>query len=875
MLLEEERTGEVQAREALFLTFNVDLAFFETRVLGTCLAAGARVSVIADGNVWNPDVRAVRHAGRSYNVGLVASSAAFHPKVVILAGTKRVQIAIGSGNLTLGGWQYNDEVWLRFNADGVSHPAVLHEICNWLRDLSVSTWLDEESCKASARTWRLIQRLMEQGYPIDTGHKFVTSAHSSIIDELPTEHTSELRLHAPFLDGEMAAVSALHERFSPTSSTLLLQPGLTILNPSTLEGFAKSSGMSVEAQLPQERSRYRHGKVIWWDGNAEPRCLMGSPNLSSAALLRTWRKGGNYETAVIGPAGDLTVPAGTSIDAESFIPGVTSSAKSELSVGTMITSARIVEGDLVVSFSHIVPEGVDLEISHFSHELDHWEYQESVPAGEREFRVSLTVAAVSRVRIRQSIDGGIFFGPCVFVMNPSQIEAAPKRAASPVKSYSSPTSKDIWQEGDRALEHLSKDFDQLKEVLKSSSKSSASAGLQVASTKAIENVVGEFGRESPWLWDLEAATRVHGPSMTAFILGLPEGPRTTASVVEPVWADVLVDDNEAALDEDSDDQIEEVTSRDDLTRLDTLDHRGSAEAVKRRRQRRCAEWVENIWDQPPFVQLAVLRIVTCLFSAGNWKNSDPVPLRLIAAIIDQLAKSKIPEEIYAPAASMVLVSCAVLREAADLQTTSESTLIYREAIKDAAGFVGGVDLELVAEYCKYLIGRDRNTLRADHITDLIENDLSDNPLKDVQAAVDRAGWDLTNQGLDRILVSGSFSNPELAAIQVTGWLGSDDCPPIWAVNSHGKWSLCIWRRPNLIVVDCRGTKPIWKHFLLSSHMSPAAFAQQRRMDDSYSAGKQRISRPLAPFPEALEALNHWHMAAPHPPRELMPKKFLP
>ena len=118
-------------------------------------------------------------------MGLVVSSTIFHPKVVVLAGTKRVQIAVGSGNLTLGGWQYNDEVWLRFNANADSHPTVLLEISHWLRELSDSTWLDAESRMAAARSYRLIQRLIDQGQSIDTGHRFVTSAHSSIIEELP------------------------------------------------------------------------------------------------------------------------------------------------------------------------------------------------------------------------------------------------------------------------------------------------------------------------------------------------------------------------------------------------------------------------------------------------------------------------------------------------------------------------------------------------------------------------------------------------------------------------------------------------------------------------------------------------------------------
>lgn len=48
-----------QATDALFLTFNADLAFLESRLLDLCRQAGARVTVVADADVWAPDMRAI------------------------------------------------------------------------------------------------------------------------------------------------------------------------------------------------------------------------------------------------------------------------------------------------------------------------------------------------------------------------------------------------------------------------------------------------------------------------------------------------------------------------------------------------------------------------------------------------------------------------------------------------------------------------------------------------------------------------------------------------------------------------------------------------------------------------------------------------
>ena len=85
-LVAEEQHNDHQAEEALFLTFNVDLGYFEARLLGLLRATGARVTVIADASMWSPDTRAVKHAGRIYQLGLVDQPTAFHPKLMVVVG---------------------------------------------------------------------------------------------------------------------------------------------------------------------------------------------------------------------------------------------------------------------------------------------------------------------------------------------------------------------------------------------------------------------------------------------------------------------------------------------------------------------------------------------------------------------------------------------------------------------------------------------------------------------------------------------------------------------------------------------------------------------------------------------------------------------
>ena len=69
----EDKHGDRQAREALFCTFNADLGYFERTVLGVTQSTGARVTVVGDGRISDPDPRAARNAGTRYVHGLAVT----------------------------------------------------------------------------------------------------------------------------------------------------------------------------------------------------------------------------------------------------------------------------------------------------------------------------------------------------------------------------------------------------------------------------------------------------------------------------------------------------------------------------------------------------------------------------------------------------------------------------------------------------------------------------------------------------------------------------------------------------------------------------------------------------------------------------------
>src|SRR5207244_1574810 len=94
--------------------------------------------VIGDARMSLPDPRAARNAGTRYVHGLAAlpSGRAFHPKLTAIVGTQRATVAIGSGNLSTGGWNLNAETWTVATAHMDRCPILITQVADWLVTLS-------------------------------------------------------------------------------------------------------------------------------------------------------------------------------------------------------------------------------------------------------------------------------------------------------------------------------------------------------------------------------------------------------------------------------------------------------------------------------------------------------------------------------------------------------------------------------------------------------------------------------------------------------------------------------------------------------------------------------------------------------------------
>lgn len=282
-------------RDALILTFNANLGFFERAALTRLRARGARVTLVSDADVVHADPDAVRFAGRSYLDGrsVCRSGGAFHPKLIITVSADQAAVLVGSGNASPGGWMTNAEIWtlLRATAEEGA-PAALARIADFLDGLPAAVRFTpgvEEVLVDVAAALRVFRGT-------DAGPLTVSSLWGPIIDQIPAQPATEhLLIAAPFHDRDAAATRALFDRLNPAAVEVLVQPE-TIFDGARMAGTLEALGGTVATIADQ---RYHHGKLIEWRTAQGAVSLTGSPNCSRSALLWGMSSGGNCELGLL------------------------------------------------------------------------------------------------------------------------------------------------------------------------------------------------------------------------------------------------------------------------------------------------------------------------------------------------------------------------------------------------------------------------------------------------------------------------------------------------------------------------------------------------------------------------------------------------
>ena len=285
--------GEVTG--AILTTFTLELPFIDHWLHPLLSQAGVRnVVILADESIVAEQAALGEsaRAGQTYHVGAIKGRGIFHPKVIYLAGPDHQRACISSANLTSAGQLRNLETAAAIASDELDHLAALQQVRGFLRRL-----VDDQP----AHIHEAVLQILEHGTEPPNGSagslRFVHNLDQPIVDQLPVDVTDAT---APFVS--TALLERLHSANDPVVS----------VDVRRVEAFSQDDGLDhplrpIEIRPPDGRSHAPvvHGKALW---HRRGWCLVGSPNLTGAALLRT-ASSGNVEAGLfIEEAPDFHLP---------------------------------------------------------------------------------------------------------------------------------------------------------------------------------------------------------------------------------------------------------------------------------------------------------------------------------------------------------------------------------------------------------------------------------------------------------------------------------------------------------------------------------------------------------------------------------------
>lgn len=877
-LFDEDRRGDRQAREALFCTFNADLGYFERSVLGVTQSTGARVTVVGDGRISDPDPRAARNAGTRYVHGLAVtdSGAAFHPKVNVVVGRDRAVVAIGSGNLSPGGWHLNKETWTVATANRERCPVVVTGVAAWLRTLDEVCAITPQAVEGINRTATHLEQLIAAATVVDTGHRLVHTSTASLLEQLPGGDVDRLLLYAPFHDERAAAVRQLIERLQPNSVTLAVQSrGQTVIQPDAIRRVVTDLGVQLDV-VEDAEERYRHGKLVEAIGPDGSRwTLTGSPNLSARALLRAAEHGGNIEVGVVSRPGVSLFPEGRPIElSEVTAVRIDGPAISRPAAGVTLLAAVRVEGGLEVVFSKPLSERARIMASAQA-DFEQWAEIGLVPIGVTA-HVLDGIDLPGGTRIRCKLDAGSksAAGGIVFVIDREQVMRRPGETAwrggvdapGPAALITDPRLLELW-------------LSALSEI----ASSPAGAKLPRMTTHTAPSGESEGTRpggglrldtdDENWLASTDDAKAGLGSAMFYFAMGGLAGLRASASTTgsglrEPT--DKLLDESRPGLDEDDAATVGDHENPGDMAGLagaavvsaefggPGVDYFNELAERERRRVRRRLESsvATEMAAYPAFSRLAILILVLCAVEAGLWDDplGDQGWIGVVSEALEKLDQEDIPTRLSSTMASWAAVATYLLHEHRPTAGRTREVLMYERAADSVSHLFPDADADLVEDLAEPFTNRNGYPVDPDAVMHVISRVVQADPLSEAIDIVEaiRPAWSVHRHSALLLHVHGKFRATFLPAAEVLDAVPGPGTAAVLATGTAAGWTIAIRDEDSLIRVEKDSTGRVtWWHYRLSNLVSPTVIARDHELASWVRKKYQRLDQH---FPAALEAL---------------------
>jgi HKD family nuclease len=297
---------------SLLMTYCASLPFFERDVLPYLQQVGdGRVTVLLDSAQYDASFSdLVRGAGTKYRlhpVRLPHKSANFHPKLYLFMDGSKVELLVGSANLTPSGFGSNAEIVdrLTLSKEQEDNAAALAQYADMLRLLpAVDPCLPQQVVNELQNIASDLERRGAiKGQNNLAGPFFLHTIEESLLTQLirliPPQEIKEIVAVSPFFDEKSLAVLKLAETYGNAKIRLIKDAQPDSLNGEALKKLGARVTVEEWGTLADQIKRRLHAKLLIFRSNTEEWFVSGSANLTRSAWLSTALSGANIEAVVV------------------------------------------------------------------------------------------------------------------------------------------------------------------------------------------------------------------------------------------------------------------------------------------------------------------------------------------------------------------------------------------------------------------------------------------------------------------------------------------------------------------------------------------------------------------------------------------------
>ncbi|KXF88252.1 hypothetical protein D092_04210 [Rhodococcus ruber Chol-4] len=808
-LLHEWDNGPL--REVLITGYTLDLVFFERHCVPIARALGARVTVLSDAHQPVHDAADVRYAGRTYQQGNVGCRGAFHPKLAVLVGDDDVWVAIGSGNPTTSGWGHNDELWLVIRSPRTVGPAALVHLSEWLRTLptvvSMPSWIaDTLHVLAESITPEQVDNSLPE-------LSIVGNLHRPIIERLPQTRMRSLHLSAPFFDPASAAVAALTARMTPEHVVVALQETVSWYDGATLVD-ATAAVPSVEFRFLDE-TRTSHGKLVEWQDSAATTALVGSANLSRAALLTSTRQGGNCELVAIHPVEHTLLPDGMGtataggMRTRSTMP---SHPGSRNRVPLTLLGARWQDDTILVELHTAIAGSITVEMSPTG-APGSWRRVDVIDAPfpgrvETVFRADESTGGAVRARIAEPDEyvTSVAFLTDVTRCQPRQVDDGGPRLS---RDYGI----DDFINDPELADRLSND---LLRLMKTIGQHRAVTPTRVPPARSRHRTERADDRWGAWL---DSVQRTLGPTFAELIFpkATPATRPETDTAVQ--WT---IDDTEPVTDitdDENDEDVDPIADAGTDQQPPVIDP--DERAAWRTRSERLRSAVVAEHRRPPLeLRMGVTRIYIDLLAAGVWGPDYEEWRWALADVLTSLPPrdredEDVPDTALAYTSSMIAVGLALLGQDTKMDGGYPQDVLWRSTWKKLRVWLPSARTEIIDDYLYVPSQSYARVAEKDTIDSLIELavEAAADPHAETRATLDAAG--LTAEFRDGVWIGEAHGGAVRKVAARIATIVGDPC----AVIVAGAGKACAVLRIGTTLVMGERTPAVWHVMTMPSSVS--------------------------------------------------------